>query len=122
MQKSHWVRLLAGAALVASSVSFAANYKCKDANGKWSEQACPDYKQRKAEERAAAEREAASTREPTIGMSKAEVLALKWEFERPKHIMTTNEAGHSHEQWEATCQYLYFDDGILTATQWTCSR
>lgn len=120
MHKSHALRFIAVAALAVAWPVLAVEYKCKDASGKWSEQACPDYEQRKATERADAKREAAKNRDPEIGMTKAEFLGLNWAYGSPKRVMTTNEGRHSHEQWELPCQFFYFDDEILTAKQNTC--
>jgi hypothetical protein len=51
-----------------------------------------------------------------LGMTKEEVLKSNWG--RPEHVNTTTAASGTREQWVyAGSQYLYFDNGILTAIQ-----
>ena len=51
-----------------------------------------------------------------IGMSKADVLASNWG--RPQAVNTTTTARGTREQWVyGGRNYLYFDDGVLTAIQ-----
>lgn len=51
-----------------------------------------------------------------IGMTKQQVLDSSWG--KPGHINTTTTANGTHEQWVyGGGNYLYFDNGILTAIQ-----
>jgi hypothetical protein len=119
--------------LVCSEVAIAASYKCQDASGKWTEQACPDYqaRQKHAADEAAAE-VAFRNWHPKIGMTEEEVLrvvdskdcraiqeSIPWCSCR--HVNKTQNVRGVHEQWVFGCDtpyaYLYFDNGVLTSIQ-----
>ena len=70
-----------------------------------------------AEQRKSSEHMSQAKREGVaIGMTKAEALASVWG--RPKKINRTTTARGEAEQWVyGDNNYLYFDDGILTAIQ-----
>lgn len=109
-------------------------YKCKDKSGNWTEQACPDYEQRKQEEiNKLSKQMEMKNWEPQIGMSASEVSqviksdqcrstkAFKWCG--PFKINATKTARGNREQWVFTgyngmpLWYLYFDNGILVTIQ-----
>ena len=107
-------------------------YQCKDANGVLSEQACPDYEQRRAEAaQMQAERERALNWVPRVGMTADEVTAyLKhpechstkafkwcgyWEVNSTKSAYGTREQWVFRRGYQQT--YLYFENGVLTTVQ-----
>ena len=51
----------------------------------------------------------------TVGMTQQDVLASSWG--RPQHVNKTTYSTHTREQWVYNGEYLYFEDGILTAIQ-----
>lgn len=51
-----------------------------------------------------------------VGMSREDVLASSWG--RPQHVNRTTTSTGTHEQWVyGGMNFLYFDDGVLTAIQ-----
>ena len=117
-----------------ASTASAATYKCKDASGNWTEQACPDYQQRQQQaEQRASEENALKHWKPRIGMSEDEVSRVihskdcyatsgsKW-CGHPE-INTTRTAYGTREQWVWTdvtgmpIWYMYFTNGILSSIQ-----
>lgn len=123
-------------ALVASFTlpAVAQTYKCKDKQGQWTEEACPDYEQRKA---AQAQKIISENNKknwkPQVGMSATEVAtflkdpacfktsAYKWCGGWKVNSTTT--ARGNREQWVfkdargMPLHYLYFDNGTLTTIQ-----
>lgn len=113
--------MIISAIVLLGAMSFSASYKCKDAQGNWSEQSCPDYaaRQQRAANEAAAE--AKRHQPPRIGMSAEEALALDWPWGKPKDVNRTVTSHGVREQWVYgygyTHRYLYFQDGLLTSIQ-----
>ena len=114
--------------------AFAQTYKCKDKQGAWTEEACPDYEQRKAAKlQKIIETNAKKNWKPAIGMQKADVSAFLKDPDCFKtsaykwcggwQVNSTTTARGTREQWVfkdgrgMPIHYLYFDNGILTAIQ-----
>lgn len=97
----------------------AAEYKCKDAAGNWSEQACPDYRARKEQEATAARKEQQRHQPPKIGMNADQVLQLDFPWGKPDHVNRSTTKRGTREQWVyGGHRYLYFDEsGLLTSIQ-----
>jgi hypothetical protein len=109
-------------------------YKCKDKNGNWTEQACPDFEQRQRQTlQKATEKAAQKNWQPRIGMSADEVnritnspecystRAYKW---CGSHKVNTTRTSRSKlEQWVWRSSngmplwYLYFENDILVTIQ-----
>jgi hypothetical protein len=121
-------------ALTFISAADAASYKCKDANGNWTEQACPDYQQRQQQAaQKASEENALRKWQPRIGMTEDEITQViqskecymsrgsKWCGHH--EVNTTRTAKGTREQWVWTdvtgmpIWYMYFTNGVLTFIQ-----
>jgi hypothetical protein len=97
-------------------------YRAVVTDAEWNELGAKVTKRRLAAEaadRVAAEKANRARRKREgvrIGMSQQEVLMSSWG--RPENINRTTTASRTHEQWVYPGnQYLYFDDGRLTAIQ-----
>lgn len=109
-------------------------YKCKDAKGEWTEEACPDYEQRKRQSaQKLIEEQAFRNWTPKVGMASDEVekilrgpdcrstRAYKWCG--PWKVNSTRTAFGTREQWVFTnvhgmpLYFLYFDNGVLVTIQ-----
>ncbi len=56
--------------------------------------------------------------DPAIGMTAEEVIMSTWG--EPEKNNVTETSGHKHEQWVYSGgRYIYFEDGIVTAIQWS---
>lgn len=112
----------------------AQTYKCKDKQGLWTEEACPDYEQRQIQKgRKLLEEKNKREWTPRIGMQASEVEKILKSPECRKTkaykwcgYWTVNTAKTSHgsrEQWVfkdargMPLWYLYFDNGILVTIQ-----
>jgi len=72
--------------------------------------------EKQRQEQEAAEKARRRSEGVRIGMTQEEVLDSSWG--RPQHINTTTTKYGTHEQWVYDGRnYLYFEDGILTAIQ-----
>jgi len=117
-----------------STATSAITYQCKDKNGNWTEEACPDFEQRKLQQGQKLIEEAARKNwTPRIGMRASEVekvlkspdcystKAYKW-CGHWRVNSTTNAYG-TREQWVfvnsrgVPLYYLYFNDGVLVTIQ-----
>lgn len=114
--------------------AFAVTYTCKDKSGKWTEEACPDYEQRKiAEGQKIIEEQNRREWTPKIGMTSADVSAILKSPDCYKTraykwcggwlVNSTKTARGTREQWVfrdargMPLHYLYFDNGVLVTIQ-----
>lgn len=120
------------AAIFVATPSFAATYKCKDKSGQWTEEACPDFEERRIQKgRKILEEQARREWKPHIGMQSSEVTkmlkhpdcrtttAFKWCGYWD--VNTTKTSRGTREQWVFRrghgADYLYFENGILVTIQ-----
>ena len=121
-------------AFLIGAPALAHTYKCKDKNGEWKEEACPDYEKRRIDKgRKLIEQHELQTWKPRIGMKSDEVAkilrgpecretsAFAWCGDWK--VNSTESSRGRREQWVFTdvrgmpLRYLYFDNGVLVTIQ-----
>jgi len=130
----HKSALLISALLALPFGAQAHTYKCKDSRGEWTEEACPDYEQRKRQSaQKLLEEQARKNWTPRVGMASDEVEKMlrspdchstraykwcgSWKINRTKTAFGTREQRVFTNARGMPLYFLFFDNGVLVTIQ-----
>ena len=109
MNRTTITTAIAAAVLLLATAAHAASYKCKDANGDWSEEACPDAKQHQAQHYDANRQNTFNRHQlPTVGMSWGDLMSLDPPWSKPDLKRGSSKDGRYTEEW------VYKTNGVET--------
>jgi len=100
---------VAAALLMLCTGAHAAQYKCKDADGNWSEEACPDHQKHQADRY---DSNRARTfdphQQPVVGMSWSDLMRLDPPWSKPDIQRGVTQDGRYIQEW------VYKTNGVET--------